>query len=510
LIKPDNKSQTGHNAEEFKDKLTKKIAKGGSISFLGQFGGKLTKFLFQILLTRVLGAASYGLFSLGYAALNTSSTFSRFGLHHALVRFGSVFRGKKEKSKLKGIITLAFLLSFLISIVVGATLYFSADFINTHLFQKDGLSRVLQLFALSLPFYTLMIMSSFTARAFRRIDYEVAIRYIFHPISLIIITGLVFILGNGLFGVLYAFLASSVLSTLFGVYLVFRLFPDIFTLLKPEFEFSQTVVYSVTVLLVGFSNILLTQVDRFMVGAFGTATDVGIYNAARIMSTQVVIFLASANAIFSPIISDLFDQDQMDQLRHLVKMTGKWIFSLTFPACLIIFLFSKDLMGLFGSGFRAGSWSLISLTIGQLLGASVGSMGFFLMMSNKERVEMINTTVLGLLNIAFNYFLIRSYGILGAAAATAISIGLVNLLRLAEVYLFFDIHPYKSSYWKPLVSGLAGVGLWTVLRWLTGSQLPWIVGVGVFSITYSALYLIFGLDEEEKTVIRAVAKKLTG
>lgn len=267
--------------------------------------------------------------------------------------------------------------------------------------------------------------------------------------------------------------------------------------------------YSLTVLLVGFSHLLLRRTDRMMLGALGVAENVGIYNAAVVMSTQAALFLRSFNAIFSPMISNLHNKDSHRELSQLLKTTTKWIFALTLPIFLTFVLFSKDIMGIFGPEFRTGWAVLITLGMGQLVNASAGAVGYMLTMTGRQKLELANSLTLGILNIGLNFLFIRNFGIVGAAIATGLSLALINTVKLAEVYVIFDVHPYKISYWKPVVAGASSFALTIFVKtWIGFSGWLWLTGVVLFFVLYLVIYLTLGLDREEEVILNAAKVRM--
>jgi O-antigen/teichoic acid export membrane protein len=256
---------------------------------------------------------------------------------------------------------------------------------------------------------------------------------------------------------------------------------------------------------VGLSHLLISRTDRIMLGILGSAEDVGIYNAAATLSVQAALFLASFNAIFAPTIADLFHKQRMKELAALFKTTTKWIFTLTLPVVLVFVLFAWPIMRVFGPGFSAGSLVLISLGIAELVNAGVGSVAFMLTMTSRQNIELLNSIALGSLNVVLNLILIPKLHVLGAAIATGLSIALINILRLIEVYWLYKVHPYKLSYWKPIVAGgvatLVWIGIrrmWNVTGWI------WIIAIVLFGVVYMLAFVALGLDDEERLILKAV------
>jgi O-antigen/teichoic acid export membrane protein len=499
--------RSGREAE-IPEGLTREIAKGGGITFVGQVIGKCVNFLFQILLARVLGASTYGIYALGYNLLVITQTVSLLGLGNGVVRFGSMYRGKGNRNRLKGTCLVAFVLSLASAIIVSTLLFLFAPIIAVDLFDEPDLTAPLRVFSFSLPFYSLMTIAAYSARAFRRMEYDVGVQRVFHPLVNLIIVSAAFLFGFRLMGVVYGFLISSAVAAGLGIYLLWLIFPDLISGLKPDYELKRLLYYSLTILLIGFSHLLLSSTDRIVLGIFHVAQDVGIYNAALVAASQTAIFLGSFNTIFSPIIADLYHQERMKQLESLFKITTKWIFAMTLPIFLILVIFSGQIMALFGSQFRNGWMVLIILAIAQLLNASTGAVGFMLTMTGHQKIELVNSLIFGGLNILLNILLVQTYGILGVAIAIGLSLSLINLARLLEVYYLFHLHPYKASYWKPLMAGAVAAIFGLGIDWFAQPDgWFWLAGAGIFGVVYVLVLISLGLEEEEKVVLKAVKDK---
>lgn len=88
------------------------------------------------------------------------------------------------------------------------------------------------------------------------------------------------------------------------------------------------------------------------------------------------------------------------------------------------------MLAVFGPEFSASYLPMIILAVGQLLNVASGPVGTILSMSRQERFVGIGMSVSVICNILLNYLLIPRYGINGAAIATAVSVGIWNLLMV--------------------------------------------------------------------------------
>ncbi|MCK4824009.1 oligosaccharide flippase family protein, partial [bacterium] len=267
------------------DQLIKKAVRGGGIAFAGNVVDKGLRFPLEILLARVLGAGSYGSYSLGYGLAMIGSKLSMYGLTSGIVRFVALYKGTGDIKRVKGTLSSAFVISTLSSIAVGGLLFLFSGSLSK-MFNMPELVSVLRIFAFAFPFYVITLMVGNAARAFQAIKYEVAVTNICRPLANVAIVSIVFLLGFRLLGAVYGFLISSAISAFFGLYLLTRIFPEIVSELKPSYEFKKLLRFSLPVLFVGFSYVILGQTDRIMLGYFKSSKDLGIYAAAAIISQQ--------------------------------------------------------------------------------------------------------------------------------------------------------------------------------------------------------------------------------
>jgi Na+-driven multidrug efflux pump len=89
--------------------------------------------------------------------------------------------------------------------------------------------------------------------------------------------------------------------------------------------------------------------------------------------------------------------------------------------------------------------------------------------TGKTRLIMWDNLAAGDTNIVLNVLLIPQYGLLGAAIATAVAYGGLNLLYSVQLYRLTGIHPVTLSLLKPATAGLASMlviyAIVTTLLW---------------------------------------------
>jgi O-antigen/teichoic acid export membrane protein len=114
-------------------------------------------------------------------------------------------------------------------------------------------------------------------------------------------------------------------------------------------------------------------------------------------------------------------------VRRLAKISTRAMLALALPVVVVMSVFSDFIMSIFGEGFAQAAPLLVIIAVGQLINVSTGSVGFLLNMTGHER-DMRNVTLFsGPLTIICAVWFTTSWGVLGAAYATALGLSLQNL-----------------------------------------------------------------------------------
>jgi O-antigen/teichoic acid export membrane protein len=256
------------------------------------------------------------------------------------------------------------------------------------------------------------------------------------------------------------------------------------------------------------------QSDRVTLGFYRGAHDVGIYAVAGALIAYEPIILQSINQIFAPVIADIHARGDLVLLGRLFQTLTKWMLGLTLPLAMVMIVYARPIMRIFGHDFEAGWPILVIGTCGQLVNCGVGSVGYLLFMSGNQRRLIRVQAVMALVMIALCVKLVPLWGALGAAVAAALTNAGTNAWNLLEVRAALKLSPYNRSYLK-LLPSLGGVLL--VILWMRNAAIfaraDWIVIVISLLLAYgSFLAMVFalGLDADDRLIAGAVWTRVRG
>ena len=499
------------SADEDFTGVVRELGRGGRTAILFGLLGQGIRLVMQVMLGRVLGAQIYGLYTLGRSALDILSRFSMIGLHNGVVHFLAIFQGEGNHAQVRGTILMSLALVAITSSTAGVGLWWASDWVAHAIFDKPDLAPALRGFSASLPAYSLLLLLTACARGLRHIGYYSGMTHMVHPLGVMLFIAVSFAIGMKLDGVLWGFGLSTVLSCLLMFLGLRRIFPSLLAL-REGFQFSSAriLIFSSQVLFKDLSSRVLTHLDRLMLGILGLASDVGIYGMSAFIGHRIDFFQRMFNSIFAPMISALYYQGKRSDMIRIFQTVSKWTLMLTLPVFFTFIFLGHAILEIFGKDFQAGWITLTVLSVGNLINIGVGPVGHMLIMTGRPGLELINGWLAGLVNIVLNLWLIPRYGALGAAWATAMTVALLNLLRLVQVYRIHQCTPFRTGTLKTLTAfSLSAGAMWLLADLRQFALVGKLACMAGFLILYVGILFAFGWDEEDQLVIERLQRRLS-
>ena len=166
----------------------------------------------------------------------------------------------------------------------------------------------------------------------------------------------------------------------------------------------------------------------------------------------------------------------------------------------------KELLSIFGHRFEVGATVVVVLALGKLVDSATGPCGLMLNMSGRPGFSLFDNLLVLVANIALNIWLIPQHGIVGSAYAWAISLALVNVLRVVQVKRVLGMFPFGIGEAKALVAALAagvvayGIGVWRD-QVNIGTA---IIGGAALSVVYVAVIGALGITRDDRLILDAL------
>lgn len=452
--------------EEFLRDSLKKTAKGTAIAFTGMIIFSFLEFLIRVIIARNTSPTDYGIYNIGYVLLCFFVMVAGLGLNSGAPRFIAYFRGICDNKKADDIIFASLQLSIFGSIFFFFFFFLFSDFF-AGLFHLQS-SSILKVFAVAIPFSVMIEILAAIFIGFERMQEKVYFRDCLASVLKFIAIILAIYLGCAFIEIVAAYVIAIVVAALLFV---------LYAIKKLSLKWNQNIrharkeifLFSLPLWTTNILNTIIFYLDTLILGYFTTAETVGLYNAARPITQFLNIFVISLSFIYVPIASQLFAKNNIEEIRKNYIVLTKWIFLATIPFFLNTFLFPETIINiLFGPEY---SLPVVALTLrilafGVLINVIFGPNAPTLVVFGKPRLVLIDNFVGGVVYILANLYLIPDYGMIGAAIAATLSLGVINVLKSTQIFYYHKIHPVSMNYLKTII--------------LSGLSLLLIYGIAVF------------------------------
>jgi O-antigen/teichoic acid export membrane protein len=201
----------------------------------------------------------------------------------------------------------------------------------------------------------------------------------------------------------------------------------------------------------------------------------------------------------------------MEELKRSYAISTKWCFIGTLPIFFVLFLFPDVVLNLlFGSRYIGAAVALQILAFGFIFNSYFGTNYHTLIAVGKSKFIMYCHLASSVTNISLNLLLIPSFGIKGAAIASALSFAGVTILETIKLHRSSGIHPFTKNYLKiTVLSILTVLGFYVILKALPFiSYLTILIFFPLFLIIYGSLIIFTkSLDKEDIEILLEIKKR---
>ncbi len=419
--------------------LRGQIARGAA----GTFGLRIAMiglaFASSIVLARILGPAGYGTYAYILAWLGVLSIPAKLGMGLIVSREVPRLVDQGDWGLLNGLMRWAskrvLAASVVLSLIAGVLIA---------LFVPADIKPAFYISLVFIPLVALTDLRQGTMRGLHHVFRSQLPEYFIQPVLFVaVLLGASYLIEGELsITWIMAIRSFSVgVAFLLGITLLAQVMPKEVAKTAPAYLKENWAKGVVPFMVISCTHLINKRADILMLGALQGVEAVGIYTIASRGAELITFVLTAVNMSLGPKISACYARGDKKQLQKMVVGSTRAIFAVSLPMALGLMFFGDWFLQLYGSEFLASGSALKILCVGQLVNASVGSVGVLLDMTGNEKSS---ASVIGLgagINVALNALLIPRYGVEGAAIATSTSIVIRNVLLSIRVRQKLDISP---------------------------------------------------------------------
>lgn len=383
------------------------------------------------LVTRNMPNDEAGLFLLGFSILAVLSVFFRLGLDNVILRFLSAHGTDafaQEKLN-RGLLWVA-------TVVIPSTaisMFFSEQ-IATHIFNKPAFGPVLFWMLLALPAMAIFMLLAMAFQA----QHRVVITTIFQNLGI----STIFVAAFGYLWyeqpeVLNAVTAAQIYAGAAGVIFLAALITWFsqkgISFNVQGYKDSELASASANLWVSAVMALVTSWSGILIAGSFVSTEELAYLSAAQRTAMLTSFVLMIVNMVVAPRYANMWKAGNIAGIQRLAKWSTRGMIAMVTPIILVMLIFPRQVMGVFGEGFEDAAILLSIMAIGQFVNVATGSVGYLLNMSGHEKQYRKVTVSVGVVTIVISILSITAFGVVGAALSTAIGVAIQNILAVVLV-----------------------------------------------------------------------------
>ena len=435
---------------------TSHLAGRSGVAALSEAGGLAAEYLAAVIVTRSIGAGGFGVYTAGRTTMVLLVIAGSLGLRQGVVRHLALHAGRpREQAR---VILAGLALSVGTSLLLAVGLWAAAGALSDRVFRMPDLHPLLGIYAIAIPLYSASNVLIAALAGMNQVSQAAVLERAGRSATMLLFTVTLAAVGLNLPALAYRDLLVGALGLAAGWWLLAR----IAWTGEPRGDFRSPAVlslltFSLPLLAAEFVHLIMLRTDVIVLATLRSGAEVGVFSIVTRIAWVTVIPLSAIDASTFPALAERFGRKQLDEVRSVYTLSVRWALLAVTPVAVMIWVFARDILRIFGAEFSLGIWALRLLVTGFWLRAALGSVSGLITMGGRSRLMLYNTIAMLLLNTGLNFTLIQRWGIEGAAVATGGITALSGLAMSVEGSRLFGVSYQWGKLWRALVAGAVAV-----------------------------------------------------
>jgi O-antigen/teichoic acid export membrane protein len=491
--------------------IAQKAARGGLFLFFGNASSTVILAVGIIIVARLLGPSSYGLYTLALVIPTLLVSLSDAGMNFALVRLPARLRAEGDFARANRFIRLGLLLKLAISTVAFIVCYLGSTLIARTVLNRPELGPFLQIASLMIVFQAVVDATSNSFIGQDLMQYSAGVQIMQAVLKGTLGPALVLV-GLGIAGALSGYVVSLAAAGLTGATLLITRHARSSnqTTNPASMDVRALLGYALPLYLALVLSVFLIQYQSIVLAHFASNVEIGNFGATWNFTTLMMILVYPITTAMFPMFSKMDPKSQKTELARGFVLAVKYTSLLMIPASVAVMIFSRDLIYLtYGSGYTFAPQYLVLLSALYLLTAiSYLVLGSFLngVADTKTVVKMSVLTLA--VYLPLGPALVWLWGPYGLLVAYIVSNAASTVYGIRQASVRFDARPDLRAGGRILLAALGAavptVGL-ILLDGAGAGVVNLIVGGLLYMLVYLTLAPILGaVDKQDVLNLRTL------
>ena len=451
------------------------------------------------ILTKTLSTELYGIWVQIVVTSSLLTLLATLQLNNAIIRF---FAGEKDVNKIKGGFYSVFALVFLFNLLIIIAIFVFSAPLAIAFFGGENAIPFVRLLCFIIPSTALNSICIAFFLALQQIRKYSCFLILQRVLNVLLISYAV-LAGYSLLGALVALIIVNTFSLFLYFFFIHSQIgigkPNL-AVLKPYLVYSLPLVPSVA------GTWIIEISDRYVIAYFLGVTSVGIYSAAYILGSMVGIFMSPIGTILLPTISNLYENNKMEELKTHLKYSLKLYLMFAIPSLFGLTVLSRSLLLTFTTSEFVSAYLIVPIVaLGTVFYVSTGICSIILSVVKKTKLFVWVCGMSASMNILLNIILIPIIGIIGAAISTLITFVCCAVIL---IILSFREISFEIDFKFILKSIISSIPMAFVVWMLNPyGAVDILIAVGIATAVYfGILILLRGFTKEEYLFLKRVLR----
>ncbi len=502
--------------------MKNQLKAGVILSYISLAVQMAVQLLYTPVMINLLGQSEYGLYTLVGSVVSYLSLLS-FGATGAYVRFYMRFHKSGDNEgifRLNGMFMTVFMIMSVVALVCGCILAgFTPQILGDKLTVSElGKAEILMyilVFNIALTFPSSLfdsIVSAHEQFIFQRALNLLSV--IFNPLICLPLL----LMGYDSVAVVAVTLVISILKLavnaaycLGKLKISFRFGSFDFSLLREIAVFSFFI----------FINLLIDQVnwsvDKYILGRVSGTSEVAVYGVSAVINSAFISFSTAVSSVFAPRVNRIVSENGSDvksRLTEIFTKVGRIQFMvLGLIASGFVFFGKYFITEIYVTAEYENAYYAALFLILPLIVPLIQNVGIEIQRAvNKHKFRSLVYLVMAFINVIISIPLGISFGCIGTAAGTGISLVVANGI-IMNIYYHKSMDIDVISFWKSISGIIKGMIIpvffgFVIMRFIDfGGTVEFCLWVLAYAVIYCASVFAFGTIKEEKEWLLKCLKK---
>lgn len=477
--------------------------------------GYVVQIIYTPLMIRIIGQSQYGIYNITNSIVSYLSLFS-LGFGTAYVRFYTRHKSDNDDdaiTKMNGMFMGVFLILGLLATVTGFILIRHSNNILGGKFTVSELLlarklMILMVINIAISFPLIPIVSFIQAN--ERFVFQNSLNILRQVLNPFLSLPLL-LLGFGSLGMIFA---TTIISFLIGLWQLY------YSVIKLKFKLSwrgldlselrEVAIFSSFLFLNAVTDQINWNIDKFIIGRYYGAIPVAIYGIAAQLNTYYLNLSTAISSVYIPRINMIVAKKTRDMDAVLTKLfidIGRIQFMIVVFVLIELTFLGRPFIGFWAGKDYYAAFPILMVLIVPVTIPLIQNTGIAIQQAKNMHIfRSLLYIIVALANAVLSLILVKPYGALGTAFATAIAL-IIGNGTLMNWYYQKHIGIDIILFWKrichfiPLVVVSLLVGLLATLFFNVYSILGFLIVGIIIAITYAIMLLLTGLDTNERRMI---------